>query len=121
MSDKKFSFLLFAITKNLVEYISVQYKISVANAMEKLYNSKTYSVLENRDTRLWQFSKLFLFLVFDNEQKTGKFEISASSTYNLFKENGIFEALHTLDTGFVISEIEDFLHSHNAHKQANFT
>jgi len=63
MSDKKFSFLLYAITKNLIEYISIQYKISVASAME------------NKDTRLWQFSKLFLFLVFDNEQKTGKFEI----------------------------------------------
>jgi len=75
MSDKKFSFLLFTITKNLIEYISTQYKISVASAMEKLYNSKTYSILENKDTRLWQFSKLFLFLVFDNEQKTGKFEI----------------------------------------------
>ncbi|MCL2100534.1 MAG: hypothetical protein FWH22_02335 [Fibromonadales bacterium] len=75
MSDKRFSFLLFAITKNLIEFISVQYKISVANAMEKLYNSKTYSVLEDKDTCLWQFSKLFLFSVFDNEQKTGKFEV----------------------------------------------
>jgi len=45
MSDKKFSFLLYAITKNLIEYISIQYKISVASAMEKLYNSKTYSML----------------------------------------------------------------------------
>jgi hypothetical protein len=74
MSDKKFSFLLFAITKNLIEYISIQYKISITNAMEKLYNSKTYSILENKDTYLWQFSKIFLFSIFDNEQKTGKFE-----------------------------------------------
>nr|AGS54256.1 hypothetical protein [uncultured bacterium contig00092] len=43
--------------------------------MEKLYNSETYSVLENKDTCLWQFSKLFLFMVFDDEQKTGKFKI----------------------------------------------
>jgi len=37
----------------------------------------------------------------------------ASSTYNLFKEKGIFdyindtfEAIHTLDSDFVVSEIE---------------
>jgi hypothetical protein len=34
-----------------------------------------YSFLEDKNARLWQFSKLFIFLVFDNEQKTGKFEI----------------------------------------------
>ncbi len=75
MSDSKFSFLLYAITKNLIEFISSQYKISVENAMEKLYNSKTYSMLEDKSTCLWQFSKLFIFLVFDREQKTGEFEI----------------------------------------------
>jgi hypothetical protein len=75
MSNARFSFLLFAITKNLLEFISSQYKISVENAMEKLYNSKTYSMLEDKSTYLWQFSKLFIFLVFDKEQKTGRFEI----------------------------------------------
>ncbi|MDR0517624.1 MAG: hypothetical protein LBH25_11330 [Fibromonadaceae bacterium] len=75
MSNARFSFLLFAITKNLIEFISSQYKISVENAMEKLYNSKTYSMLEDKSTCLWQFSKLFIFLVFDKEQKTGRFEI----------------------------------------------
>jgi hypothetical protein len=75
MSDSRYSFLLYAITKNLIDFIADQYKISVESAMEKLYNSKTYSLLEDKSTRLWQFSKLFIFLVFDNEQKTGKFEI----------------------------------------------
>ena len=75
MSDSRFSFLLYAITKNLIEFISSQYKISIESTMEKLYNSKTYSILEDRGTGLWQFSKLFIFLVFDREQKTGKFEI----------------------------------------------
>ena len=75
MSDSRFSFLLYAITKNLIDFIAEQYSISVESAMEKLYDSKTYSMLEDKSTRLWQFSKLFIFLVFDNEQKTGKFEI----------------------------------------------
>ena len=74
MSDARFSFLLFAITKNLIDFISNQYKISIESAMEKLYNSKTYSILEDKSTCLWQFSKLFIFLIFDREQKTGKFE-----------------------------------------------
>jgi len=57
--------------------------------------------------------KKFLFLVFDNEQYRSKFGISANSTYNLFKEKGIFdyindtfEAIHTLDSDLVVSEIE---------------
>lgn len=75
MSNSRFSFLLYAITKNLIEYISIQYEISIENAMEKLYNSKTYSMLEKGETKLWQFSKLFIFLVFDKEQKMGIFEI----------------------------------------------
>jgi hypothetical protein len=75
MSDSRYSFLLYVITKNLIDFIADQYKISVESAMEKLYDSKTYSLLEDKSTRLWQFSKLFIFLVFDNEQKTGKFEI----------------------------------------------
>jgi len=54
--------------------------------------------------------KYTIFLI---EQYRSKFGISANSTYNLFKEkkifeyiNETFEAIHTLDTDFVISEIE---------------
>ena len=54
--------------------------------------------------------KYTIFLI---EQYRSKFGILANSTYNLFKEKGIFEyindtfeAIHTLDTGFVVSEIE---------------
>ena len=90
MSDSKYSFLLYAITKNLIEFIANQYKISVESAMEKLYYSKTYSMLEDKSTRLWQFSKLFIFLVFDNEQKTGKFEIPEGALWQTKKNTQYF-------------------------------
>ena len=54
--------------------------------------------------------KYTIFLI---EQYRFKFGISANSAYNLFKSKGIleyinntFEAIHTLDTNFVLSEIE---------------
>jgi hypothetical protein len=57
--------------------------------------------------------KYTIFLI---EQYRSKFGISANSVYNLFKEkkifeyiNDTFEALHTLDTGFVVSEIDGIL------------
>lgn len=75
MSDKKYSFLLFAITKGLIDFIAEKYKITVSEAMDLLYNSKTYTFLEDKSNGLWQFSKLFLFMLFDHEQKTGVFEM----------------------------------------------
>ena len=57
--------------------------------------------------------KYAIFLI---EQFRFKCGFSASKTYKLFKEKGIleyidntFEAIHTLDTNFVISEIEELL------------
>ncbi|MDR2577873.1 MAG: hypothetical protein LBC70_03545 [Chitinispirillales bacterium] len=75
MSNERYSFLLFAITKGLVDFIAEKYSISVTVAMDLLYNSKTYAFLEDKDNGIWQFSKLFLFMLFDHEQKTGLFEI----------------------------------------------
>jgi len=56
--------------------------------------------------------KYAIFLI---EQFRFKQGIPANATYNLFKKKGIleyidntFEAIHTLDTNFVLSEIENF-------------
>jgi hypothetical protein len=55
--------------------------------------------------------KYKIFLI---EQYRAKNDLTARNVYNLFKENGIFEyidktfeAIHTLDTAEVISEIEE--------------
>jgi hypothetical protein len=46
-------------------------------ACEKRMNSKTYATLEESSNEIWQFSNLFLYMLFDEEQKTGIFEIPA--------------------------------------------
>ena len=55
--------------------------------------------------------KYTIFLI---EQFRFKQGISANETYNLFKKksileyiNSTFEAIHTLDTSFVLNEIEE--------------
>jgi hypothetical protein len=57
--------------------------------------------------------KYTIFLI---EQFRFKHGFSASKTYKLFKEknileyiNNTFEAIHTLDTNFVVSEIESLM------------
>ena len=39
-------------------------------AAKEFYNSKVYALLEQEDTKLWHFSALTLFNMFDEEKKT---------------------------------------------------
>lgn len=39
------------------------------------FYSKVYALLEQEETKLWHFSPLTLFNMFDEEQKTGSFEL----------------------------------------------
>ena len=58
--------------------------------------------------------KYTLFLI---EQYRQKNNAKARAVYNAFKDNGIFdyieatfEAIHTMDTATVVSEIEELIH-----------
>ena len=44
-------------------------------ASKEFYESKVYALLEQEDTKLWHFSPLTLFNMYDEEKKTGNFEI----------------------------------------------
>ena len=68
MSDKKFS----AVMGILVPEIYPEH--SETTAMNELYTSKVYSILEDESTKLWHFSPLTLFNMFDEEKRTGRFE-----------------------------------------------
>ncbi|MDR0834673.1 MAG: hypothetical protein LBN93_10925 [Candidatus Symbiothrix sp.] len=75
MSDKKFSAILWIITRSLVETIMEAKNVGFHQATEMLMKSKTYAMLEKKDNDLWQFSNVFLYKVFDNELATNKFEM----------------------------------------------
>ena len=59
MDQKKFEAMLVLLVPQVIGLIV------------KNYESKVYSVLEEENTKLWHFSPLTLFHMYDEERKTG--------------------------------------------------
>ena len=77
MSDATFSSIIWTTNVKIISMIMANYNLSFMEAYEKWFDSKTYATLEERSNEIWQFSNLFLYMLFDKEQKTGIFEIPA--------------------------------------------
>lgn len=75
MADKKFESILTLLVPKVVQLISENYRMDEIAAAREFYESKVYSLLEQEDTKLWHFSPLTLFNMYDEEKKTGNFEI----------------------------------------------
>lgn len=75
MSDKKFEAILTLLVPQVVQLICENYSVDELIASKEFYESKVYSLLEQEDAKLWHFSPLTLFNMYDEEKKTGNFEI----------------------------------------------
>ena len=73
MGQEQFAAIMPYISADLVGMIAKN-KISENDAITKLYNSKLYATLEQEDTKVWQYSTDMLYLLFEQEEKTGKIE-----------------------------------------------
>lgn len=71
MSQEQFTALMPYIISDLVSLIAENDQISENVAMERLYNSQLYKLLEQEDLKLWQYSSHMLYSLFQQEQKTG--------------------------------------------------
>jgi hypothetical protein len=71
MEQNKFEALLILIVPKVVGLIIENYKCDEVAATREFYSSKVYSLLEQEDTKLWHFSPLTLFNMYDEERKTG--------------------------------------------------
>lgn len=71
MEQKKFEALLVLIIPEVVRLIIEKYKCDEVTATREFYGSKVYSLLEQEDTKMWHFSPLTLFNMYDEERKTG--------------------------------------------------
>jgi len=71
MNDKKFESMLIFLVPEVVSIIVHTNKITETEAIQMFYSSKVYELLEDEKTKLWHFSPLTLFNIFDEEQKTG--------------------------------------------------
>ncbi|MGL4943303.1 MAG: hypothetical protein ACRC46_08940 [Thermoguttaceae bacterium] len=72
MNSERFSAMLVLLVPAVVEVIVQKCGLDEIQATESFYNSKVYELLEDETTKLWHFSPLTLFLMFDEEQKTGQ-------------------------------------------------
>ena len=73
MGQEQFAAIMPYISADLVGMIAKKKNISENDAITK-YNSKLYATLEQEDTKVWQYSTDMLYLLFEQEEKTGKIE-----------------------------------------------
>ncbi len=72
MEKQKFEVVLTLIVQRLVMEIVNNENITEREAVEKLYSSELYKNLEIEDLKLWHLSPKALYVLYDEEQKTGK-------------------------------------------------
>lgn len=75
MTDKKFEAILILLVPQVVQLIHESYSLDEITASQEFYESQVYALLEKEETKLWHFSPLTLFNMYDEERRTGHFEI----------------------------------------------
>ena len=73
MSAEKFGALMGVLVPQIVLLITENYPYDELTATTELYGSELYAALEQEDLKLWHYSPKTLFMMFDEEKKTGKF------------------------------------------------
>ena len=72
MEVNDFELVLQTITTGLVEKIIAETGLGEDTAMEKLYSSALYSVLETEESKVWHYSVPKLHELWEKEVKTGQ-------------------------------------------------
>ena len=75
MDKAKFEALFPLIIAALMQKIISEKKISQDEAFFQLYNSRLYAVLDEEETKVWHYSVEKLYLLFEEEMKTGNLEL----------------------------------------------
>lgn len=72
MGTEQFVLMMSNISAALVAKIAEKQNISDAEALEKLYSSNLYSLLEQEDTKVWQYSTDMLYSLYEQELMSGE-------------------------------------------------
>lgn len=75
MDKSKFEAIMTIIVPQIIHLITENYPCGEIGAAKEFYASQVYSLLEQEDTKLWHFSALTIFNMFDEEKQTGSFTI----------------------------------------------
>lgn len=74
MGEEKFAAVMGILVPQVIHLITEIYSYDEMAAANEFYSSNLYALLEQEETKLWHFSPLTLFNMFDEEKKTGCFE-----------------------------------------------
>ena len=58
--------------EGIVEQLIEERKMSLQDALEYLYSSQLYTLLECEETKIWYYSPQMLLYLLDKEKTTGK-------------------------------------------------
>lgn len=72
MDKNELSVVLGATIPKIIKLIVENSNMTDSEAIENFYGSHVYAMLEDEGTKLWHFSPLTLYNMYDEEQKTGK-------------------------------------------------
>lgn len=72
MGQEQFVLMMSNISAALVAKIAEKQNISDAEALENLYSSSLYALLEQEDTKVWQYSTEMLYSLYEQELKSGE-------------------------------------------------
>ena len=72
MDKDKFTAVLVILIPQVIQLITEEYKTDNEKAIELLYNSELFKVLEEEETKLWHLSAYALFEMLQEEILTGK-------------------------------------------------
>lgn len=85
MGKEKFGAVMEVLVPQVVHLITENYSYDERIATNEFYGSELYALLEQEDMKLWHFSPLTLFNMFD------------------------YEALHTTGTNYIIEDIDLYI------------
>lgn len=73
MNENQFNSLLALIVPQIVAKIVENSNISDIDATNKFYSSRLYSELANEESKLWHYSPLLLYTMYQDELLTGTY------------------------------------------------
>ncbi|MCI9357483.1 MAG: hypothetical protein HFH59_08055 [Lachnospiraceae bacterium] len=71
MEMKKFEVVLILLVPQIIQLIVENLSCDEITASKEFYSSEVYSLLEQEDTKIWHFSPLTLFNMYQEEKSTG--------------------------------------------------
>lgn len=114
MEKKKFEVVLILLVPQIIQLIVENLSCDEITASKEFYSSEVYSLLEQEDTKIWHFSPLTLFNMYQEEKSTGSIsfpEVSALFTrYEIWDYiYSCFESLHTTGENYIIGDIDLYI------------